>query len=79
MQIQLAYVVSRGNPFRKYDANDFDLSTPPIMTEVEGLSVVELKQNEALLTITDPVFRFCASGFDLNRDLIIDADATALA
>lgn len=79
LQIQLAYVVGRGNPFRKYDANDFDLSKLPIMTELKGLSVVEMEKNEALLTITDPEFRFSASGFDLNRDLIIDADVTALA
>ena len=79
LQIQLAYVVSRGNPFRKYDANDFDLSKLPIMTELEGLSVNEMGKNEALLTIANPVFRFSASGFDVNRDLIIDSDVTPLA
>jgi hypothetical protein len=79
LQIQLAYIVSRGNPFRKYDANDFDLSKLPIMTELEGLSVNEMGKNEAILTITNPVFRFSASGFDVNRDLIIDADATPFA
>jgi hypothetical protein len=49
------------------------------MTELEGLSVNEMGKNEAILTITNPVFRFSASGFDVNRDLIIDADATPFA
>jgi hypothetical protein len=75
----LAYVVSRGNPFKKYDANDFDLLNIPIITELEGCSVVEMGKNKALLTINKPEFRFSASGFDVNRDLIINAEATPLA
>jgi hypothetical protein len=76
--VELAYVVSRGNPFRKYDTNDFDLSKTPIITELEGLSVSEMGQNKAVLTVTNPKFRFSSFGFDVNRDLIIDADATPL-
>lgn len=78
MKVELAYVVSRGNPFRKYDANDFDLSKLPIITELEGFSVNEIGKNKALLTVTNPKFRFSAFGFDVNRDLIIDADAEPL-
>jgi len=78
VKVELAYVVSRGNPFRKYDANDFDLLKSPIITELEGFSVSEMGKNKALLTVTNPKFRFSAFGFDVNRDLIIDADAEPL-
>jgi hypothetical protein len=79
VQIKLAYVVTRGNPFKKYDANDFDLSNLPIITELEGCSIVEMGKNKALITIDKEEFLFSASGFDVNRDLIIDAEATPLA
>jgi hypothetical protein len=79
VQIKLAYVVTRGNPFKKYDANDFDLSNLPIITELEGCSIVEMGKNKALITINKEEFLFSASGFDVNRDLIIDAEATPLA
>jgi hypothetical protein len=70
--LRVAYGTRRGNPFKKWDARDFDLATMP--AEAQGASidtqagqVIKLRVHEA----SD--FSLRLHGFDTHRDLEVDA------
>ncbi len=67
--VEFAYAVRRGNAFKKYDPNDFDLGKGGIDVECEGAQVVVAEHNTLLLTIERDGFEVRVLGFDANRDL----------
>lgn len=71
--VTVAYDVRRGNPFKKYDPEDFRLFANPIVVSGEhrGLVQVDASGNSAHLRVTDPDFRITITGFDTRRDLIV--------
>ncbi len=63
------------NPFNKHSPLDFDLSGDDIKVETTNISVKASKANVLELSVGSPEFLLEASGFDVNRDLVIDAKA----
>jgi hypothetical protein len=63
------------NPFNKHSPLDFDLSGDDIKVETTNIVVSAPKANVLELSVSSPEFLLEASGFDVNRDLVVDAKA----
>lgn len=76
--VRVAYDRSRGNPFKKYLITDFDISKSPI--GVAGLKTDDLSESENRIRFRsdDGVFKLQVTGFDPNRDLIVDVQSKEL-
>ncbi len=69
--IRTAYQVRRGNPFKKYDTADFDLSRH-MVTDVKGAAILEKRKNILRIKIDSNDFRVEVTGFDLKRDVRVE-------
>ena len=74
IEIKTAYDVRRGNPLKKYDKADFDLGSKAFteMTESDGVEIESRTGNKVVLKVVSRDFRFQVSGFDTNRDLLVN-------
>ena len=71
IEMEMAYDVRQGNPFRLYRPYDFDLEKAPIRIEGVGLTYRIVQPNGLKATTEQPDFQLTITGFDLNRDLKI--------
>ncbi|MDZ8118205.1 hypothetical protein [Pontiella agarivorans] len=69
--INVAYRVPSGNHLRKYSPLDFRLNKNPIDIEHSGIELVKCLDNILLVNVTDPEFEIKVTGFDINRDLVV--------
>ena len=69
ISVVAAYEMRRGNPFKKYDANDFRLDREPVTIKAAGVSNLRCSANRIEFTAALPHFEVDVSGFDVNRDL----------
>jgi hypothetical protein len=67
--IRVAYDISHGNPFRKYDPADFRLQE--LDRRVAGANVADCADNRAVVRPVSDDFRIQFTGFDPNRDLVV--------
>lgn len=72
IRVRTAYDVLRGNPFSKHDPLDFDFTKGDLKIVREGVSVTYPSANVISIEVTNPGFSVEVTGFDVNRDLIID-------
>ena len=72
IKVRAAYDVLRGNPFKKHDELDFHLGKKPIKIVSSGCAVELEASNSILIDVADLDFVVSVSGFDVNRDLIVD-------
>lgn len=72
IDVEVAYEVRRGNPFRKYDKNDFQLEKQPIKIDTVGAPTYP---EDNTLEIIPDAERFLVevTGFDKHRDLAVKA------
>lgn len=77
MRVRVAYDMLGSNPFKRHSPFDFDLSkeSSDIAIDLKGAKVKPVKPNVLALTIEEPEFECSASGFDENRDLVVQARA----
>ena len=71
IDLQMAYDVRQGNPFRLYRDFDFDLAKPPIRIEGVHCTFRVAQPNGLKVTAEQPDFQLTVTGFDVNRDLKI--------
>jgi len=72
LRIRVAYMITKGNPLKKYNSFDFDLSTDQFVIESEGLTFNRCSQNVIELTSkTSDDLWLKVTGFDEERDLFI--------
>lgn len=73
LRVKVAYDVMRGNPFSRHDPLDFDFSGHEVTIVCKG--AVTTIQGPNILTIKASGYDFdvTVGGFDVKRDLIIDA------
>lgn len=81
IEIKAAYDVRRGNPLKKYDKADFDLASPVFVeaTVTDGIMVESRDGNKLVLKVLSRDFRFQVSGFDTNRDLLVNVRVKEVA
>lgn len=78
IEVVAAYDRRRGNPFKKWTTDDFDLETMDL--EAEGATLIERAGNRVVVQVTDPAnFALRVRGFDVNRDLRVNARALEVA
>lgn len=74
VRVRAAYDVLRGNPFSKHDALDFDFAKKEdVKISATAASVTAHSANVLLIKANRRDFEVSVSGFDVRRDLIIDA------
>lgn len=73
--IEAGYAVRRGNPIKRWAADDFVFIRPPLREEPKAVGVIvnRAEGNKLELEIRRPDFLFGVSGFDTNRDLVVRA------
>ena len=69
INLEVAYDVREGNPFKKYRTFDFELNKPPIRVSFGGIKATILKPNVLNLVLEKRDFELLVTGFDPNRDL----------
>ena len=69
--ITAAYHVRRGNPFKKYNSEDFNFNKT-LHTHITGASVIEIGGNSLKAKIDKRDFRVEITGFDPNRDVRVE-------
>lgn len=76
IRIRIAYDMIGANPFKRFSSFDFDVrSSKELAFDVTGGVVKQSKANVLLFQVTGPEFALKAGGFDIHRDLIVDARA----
>jgi hypothetical protein len=71
IDIEIAYDVRQGNPFKKYSRFDFELNNPPLQVSGKGITASILRPNMLRIVLEEPKFQLSVTGFDSNRDLKI--------
>ncbi|MBN2491777.1 MAG: hypothetical protein JXQ29_13100 [Planctomycetes bacterium] len=69
LEVEMAYEVRRGNPFRHWSPHDFRVEEPPISVRATGGDVVILSGNRIEVAVRRTPFEVIARGFDPRRDL----------
>lgn len=75
IRVRVAYDVLRGNPFSKHDALDFDFAKKDedVKISATAASVNAHSANVLFIKAHKQDFEVSVNGFDVRRDLIIDA------
>jgi hypothetical protein len=73
IRVRAAYDVLRGNPFSKHDPLDFDFSNDELDIVSKDAAVTSQGPNTLVIKVNARDFDVAVSGFDVKRDLIIDA------
>ncbi|OUJ18769.1 hypothetical protein AMET1_0420 [Methanonatronarchaeum thermophilum] len=71
-EIKAAYDVDRGNPFNRYSKFDFKFSNDEIEIKISDGEKVNFENNSIHFKAIKKGFKLEITGFDPNRDLIID-------
>jgi hypothetical protein len=72
LKVRVAYDTLNGNPFKLHNALDFDLVHRTADMAVQNLAVASVEPGAVILQCLSPDFRFEMTGFDTNRDLIVE-------
>jgi hypothetical protein len=74
IKIEIAYMVSKGNPLKKYDPLDFDLQDKSIKYSYSGINNLIINKNILTFSIEqNSLYKMALTGFDPERDLFIKA------
>lgn len=73
VDVRVAYDMIGSNPFKRHSAYDFDFNNSELEVSSKNLTIATLRPNKLRLTIESPEFHLSVSGFDRNRDLVVDA------
>lgn len=71
LEIQTAYETSKGNAFKAYNKNDFQLTDREFEVNVDGCRVEERAANAIAIVTEAGQFTCSVSGFDVNRDVVV--------
>ncbi|WP_439524129.1 hypothetical protein [Marivita sp.] len=74
IRVRMAYDMIGADPFKRFSSFDFDLnSTKKLTFETTNGDIKVAKANILFFDVTAADFHLKASGFDMQRDLIVDA------
>ncbi len=72
IRIRVAYDVLSGNPFKLHSEHDFSFRKKVLSVDGRGTKVTEVEHGAFVLECSDPDFFVEVTGFDPNRDLIVE-------
>jgi len=70
--VRVAYDTRRGNPLSRYHPLDFNLADTSMQVDIAGGVVLERIHNRIKAKVDKPDFALSVTGFDQNRDVIVD-------
>jgi hypothetical protein len=73
VRIRCAYDIIGSDPFKRWSPFDFTLDKDELTIELKDAETTSRKGNVFRLTLKSPNFELDASGFDVNRDLLVEA------
>lgn len=73
LRVLAAYETTKGNPFKAYAPADFSFQDGSVRLQCEGCVTRPEQGNALLIEVVSNIFSLRASGFDINRDLIVRA------
>ncbi len=76
IEVVVAYDCRSGAPLRKYATSDFQLDKEPITIKTQNAMVQVIKPNHLIIFPQSSQFDVTVTGFDLNRDLFVQARAS---
>lgn len=75
LRIRCAYDILSGNPYKRYSEYDFSFYKSSLEIRKDNADCWPTKSNELDVVARGPEFKIEVSGFDPNRDLIIEAQS----
>ncbi|MDE2723336.1 MAG: hypothetical protein OXI59_08170, partial [Gemmatimonadota bacterium] len=75
IRLRVAYDTNRGDAFARYDHRDFLLEDPNFSLTLDGCTLQQKSGNSITVLAIDADARFAITGFDLNRDLVVEGEA----
>ncbi len=74
IRIRIAYDMIGANPFKRFSIYDFDLQGgKEISLSADNADVRRIRPNILALDVNSPEFHLNVTGFDRNRDLVVEA------
>jgi hypothetical protein len=73
LRVRCAYDILSGNPYKRYSEYDFSFYSSALEIAKENADYWAVQGNELEVVARGPEFKVEVSGFDQNRDLIIEA------
>src|SRR5690606_15698004 len=73
VRIRCAYDMIGSDPFKRWSPFDFSLEKDDVTIELKDAEIASRKGNVVRLNLTSPDFELDATGFDVNRDLVVEA------
>lgn len=73
LRVRIAYDIIGANPFKRWSPFDFQMNDPALEISLTDAELVSNKNNVLRIRAKSPSFRVEATGFDLNRDLVVEA------
>lgn len=73
IRIKVVYDTMVGNPFNAHSKYDFDLTKGEIDLELKDATVETHNSHVLVASVTGPDFMVSGTGFDMNRDIVVDA------
>lgn len=81
--VKVAYDRVKGSPWKKYSTRDFEFDfeneESPLMLQAEEIEPVEYIENKLWFKTSNPDFNVSVTGFDKNRDIIVDVKASEVS
>jgi hypothetical protein len=75
IHVRCAYDVLNGNPFRRFSDDDFSFFTDRLKIEKHNADCWPTDPNQVDIEARSPDFRIEVTGFDVNRDLVVEAQS----
>lgn len=79
ISVRAAYDVERGNPFKTYSPFDFTFGKQITIDVTGGASLLEMADNRMEIEVRSSPFLIEVSGFDVNRDVVVNSTTKVLA
>jgi hypothetical protein len=75
IRLRCAYDVLNGNPFRRFSDHDFSFFKNQLKIEKHNADCWPTDPNQVDIEARSPDFKVEVTGFDLNRDLVVEAQS----
>lgn len=72
ISVEVAYDINGSNPFRRYSEYDFNFAESFLVIDTPNACVISRDLNKFEVSLNSEHFRVEVSGFDENRDLVVD-------
>jgi hypothetical protein len=73
IRVRVAYDIIGGDPFKRWSPFDFKMDDQGLKLSLTNATITSAKGNVLRVAAASPDFRIEADGFDINRDILVEA------